>query len=144
MFFIFSSTMGYKQFPHDTKKLILHRMAMWNFSLWPGSKKGPKAHAQWTKKWEELKDYCMGLDAPRVQGVQDVKNLFESWKSTFRTKCKSKKKSGAKPGRPFTEADKILDNLLQENPYHTKKQVSTMITLSRHIDCWWFITILHF
>ena len=114
-----------KQFPQDKKCLILHRMAMFNFSLW-GIKKQPAAFSKCKKKWEELLTYCQEIDAPQIQCVQDVKNIFDSWKSCFNQKVARKNKSGAGPGRPFTDADKILYNLLRENPYHKKKKVGTL------------------
>ena len=116
------------QFPQDKKVFILNYMRMHNFVLW-GVKKNGHDFKKSKTKWEELYAYCQSIDAPYVQCVQEVRNLFDGWKHTFAQKVKRKSKSGAGPGREFTEADKILYHLLRENPYHNKDKVGTVLYL---------------
>ena len=119
--------LGKPNFPQDKKENILYQMGMNNFSLWPAHKKSPEGFSRSKKAWERLYHYCQEIDAPNVQCVQDVKDLFDSWKQSLTQKKKRKSTSGAGRGRAYTEADKILDNILRENSYHEKNTVGTML-----------------
>ena len=112
-------------FPQDKKEKILHRMSLKNFNLFCATKKSPEAARRSSKAWEELFHYCQEIEAPHVQCVQDVKNLFESWKNSLNQKKKRKNSTGAGRQRDYYESDKILENLLNENPFHLKKTVGT-------------------
>ena len=112
-------------FPTDIKVRILLRIRPVNRILF-GTLTPEYNIARRRNEWAKVLKYCQEeINAPDINSVSDIKTKFQSWKKALAQKVKRTKTTGSEGGQDFSEAERLLHAILNENPCTKRSQVQT-------------------